>query len=56
MNVDRRVVLLTGLSGAGKTTATKSLADIGCRPIDSLAYELRPALGEKCAAEPSRCG
>ena len=29
MTVDRRVILLTGLSGAGKTTATKSLEDIG---------------------------
>ncbi|MFM7504100.1 MAG: RNase adapter RapZ, partial [Candidatus Limnocylindrus sp.] len=54
MNVDRRVVLLTGLSWAGKTTATKSLEDIGFRTIDNLPYELLPALVEKIAADPTR--
>ncbi len=54
MTVDRRVVLLTGLSGAGKTTATKSLEDIGFRTIDNLPHELLPALVEKIAADPQR--
>lgn len=42
MSRDRRIILLTGLSGAGKTTATKSLEDIGFRTIDNLPYELLP--------------
>lgn len=54
MSVDRRVILLTGLSGAGKTTATKSLEDIGFRTIDNLPHELLPALVEKIAADPER--
>jgi len=54
MSADRRVILLTGLSGAGKTTATKSLEDIGFRTIDNLPYELLPALVEKIAADPQR--
>jgi len=54
MTADRRVVLLTGLSGAGKTTATKSLEDIGFRTIDNLPHELLPALVEKIAADPQR--
>ncbi|MFZ9141798.1 MAG: RNase adapter RapZ [Candidatus Limnocylindrus sp.] len=54
MTTDRRVILLTGLSGAGKTTATKSLEDIGFRTIDNLPHELLPALVEKIAADPQR--
>jgi UPF0042 nucleotide-binding protein len=54
MTTDRRVILLTGLSGAGKTTATKSLEDIGFRTIDNLPHELLPALVEKIAANPER--
>lgn len=54
MSVERRVILLTGLSGAGKTTATKSLEDIGFRTIDNLPHELLPALVEKIAADPQR--
>jgi UPF0042 nucleotide-binding protein len=54
MIAERRVILLTGLSGAGKTTATKSLEDIGFRTIDNLPHELLPALVEKIAADPQR--
>jgi UPF0042 nucleotide-binding protein len=54
MTLDRRVILLTGLSGAGKTTATKSLEDIGFRTIDNLPHELLLALVEKIAADPQR--
>ncbi len=54
MTVNRRVILLTGLSGAGKTTATKSLEDIGFRTIDNLPHELLPTLVEKIAADPHR--
>jgi UPF0042 nucleotide-binding protein len=51
---DRRIILLTGLSGAGKTTATKSLEDIGFRTIDNLPFELLPALVEKIGQDPER--
>ena len=54
MSRDRRIILLTGLSGAGKTTATKSLEDIGFRTIDNLPYELLPALVEKIGQNPER--
>ena len=47
--VQRRIVLLSGLSGAGKTTATKSLEDVGFRTIDNVPHELLPALVEKIA-------
>lgn len=49
-----RIVLLTGLSGAGKSTATKSLEDIGFRTIDNLPNDLIPALIEKIRLQPDR--
>ncbi|MEY3684094.1 MAG: hypothetical protein RIS62_804 [Chloroflexota bacterium] len=49
-----RLVLLTGLSGAGKSTATKSLEDIGFRTIDNMPNELIPALIEKIQQQPAR--
>ena len=49
-----RLVLLTGLSGAGKSTATKSLEDIGFRTIDNLPKDLIPALVEKVQQQPER--
>ena len=50
----RKIVLLTGLSGAGKSTATKSLEDIGFRTIDNLPNDLIPALLEKIQLQPDR--
>ena len=50
----RRLVMLTGLSGAGKSTATKSLEDIGFRTIDNMPHELIPALLEKIRLQPER--
>ena len=50
----RSLVVLTGLSGAGKSTATKSLEDIGFRTIDNLPHELIPALLEKIRLQPER--
>ncbi|NBW31730.1 MAG: RNase adapter RapZ [bacterium] len=50
----RRLVLLTGLSGAGKSTATKSLEDIGFRTIDNMPNDLIPALIEKIQQQPDR--
>lgn len=49
-----KLVLLTGLSGAGKSTATKSLEDIGFRTIDNLPNDLIPALLEKIQLQPER--
>ncbi|MEY4389343.1 MAG: hypothetical protein RLZZ432_1062 [Chloroflexota bacterium] len=50
----RRIIILTGLSGAGKTTATKSLEDIGFRTIDNLPHDLLPVLVEKIAQDEDR--
>ena len=52
--VKRRIILLSGLSGAGKTTATKSLEDVGFRTIDNVPHELLAALVEKIAEDPQR--
>lgn len=49
-----KIVLLTGLSGAGKSTATKSLEDIGFRTIDNMPNDLIPALLEKIRLQPDR--
>jgi len=50
----QRIVILAGLSGAGKTTATKSLEDIGFRTIDNLPHDLLPALAAKIVGNPVR--
>lgn len=50
----RRIILLSGLSGAGKTTATKSLEDVGFRTIDNVPHELLSSLVEKIAEDPRR--
>ena len=40
----RRVVLVTGMSGAGRSTALKALEDIGFEAVDNLPLKLLPAL------------
>ena len=50
----RRIILLSGLSGAGKTTATKSLEDVGFRTIDNVPHELLAALVERIAEDRKR--
>ena len=50
----RKLVVLTGMSGAGKSTATKSLEDIGFRTIDNMPNDLIPALLEKIQLQPER--
>jgi RNase adapter protein RapZ len=59
----RRVILVTGMSGAGRTTALKSLEDIGYEAVDNLPLSLlagfaRPAQGDlgKGAARPLAIG
>lgn len=43
-----RFVIVTGLSGAGKTEATKSLEDIGYFCVDNLPPKLIPKFSEAC--------
>ncbi len=44
----QRVVILSGLSGAGKTAATKLFEDLGYTCMDNLPGELLPDLAELC--------
>lgn len=44
-----RFVIVTGLSGAGKTEATKSLEDLGYFCVDNLPPKLIPKLAEACS-------
>lgn len=46
-----RVLLVTGMSGAGRSTALKTLEDIGYEAIDNLPLSLVPALIENAAAD-----
>ena len=46
----RRVVLLTGMSGAGLSTALKAFEDLGYEAVDNLRLGLIPALIEDNAA------
>ncbi|HUG46898.1 MAG TPA: RNase adapter RapZ [Candidatus Limnocylindria bacterium] len=48
------VVIITGLSGAGKTAASKLLEDLGYTVVDNLPSELLRDLAELVAAEPER--
>lgn len=47
------VAIISGLSGAGKTTATKLLEDLGYRVIDNLPAELLRNLAQLIAREPA---
>jgi len=50
----QRVVILSGLSGAGKTAATKLFEDLGYTCVDNLPGELLPELAELVAGDPRR--
>jgi len=52
----QHVVLLSGLSGGGKTAAAKLFEDIGYTVVDNLPGELLPELAELVSEEPSRFG
>ncbi len=52
----QHVVLLSGLSGAGKTAAAKLFEDLGYTVVDNLPGELLPELAELVADEPGRFG
>jgi UPF0042 nucleotide-binding protein len=48
-----RVLLATGMSGAGRSTALKTLEDIGYEAIDNLPLSLVPTLVEHAADAPA---
>ena len=50
----QHVVILTGLSGAGKTAAAKLFEDIGYTCVDNLPGELLPALAELVSSDRAR--
>ncbi|MDA8237572.1 MAG: RNase adapter RapZ [Chloroflexi bacterium] len=50
----QHVVILSGLSGAGKTAATKLFEDLGYACVDNLPGELLPDLADLIAGDPSR--
>lgn len=50
----QHVVILSGLSGAGKTAATKLFEDLGYTCVDNLPGELLPDLADLIASEPGR--
>ena len=49
--VPARVLLVTGMSGAGRSTALKTLEDLGYETFDNLPASLGPALVESAAAD-----
>lgn len=51
---DQEVVVLTGLSGGGKTAAAKLFEDLGYVVVDNLPGELLRELADLIAAEPVR--
>src|SRR4029079_1061205 len=53
-NVDQHVVLLSGLSGGGKTDAAQLFEDLGYTVVDNLPGELLPELAELVSDEPER--
>lgn len=51
---DLQAVILSGLSGGGKTAAGKLFEDLGYTVVDNLPGELLPGLAELVASEPER--
>lgn len=47
----RRVILVTGMSGAGRTTALKSLEDIGYEAVDNLPLSLLASVARPAQVE-----
>lgn len=50
----RRVLLISGLAGAGRTTALRALEDLGYEAVDNLPLDLMPHLVGGLAAEAER--
>ncbi len=53
-SVARSLVLVTGLSGAGRATALKALEDLGYEAVDNLPLSLLPDLARPSAAAQGR--
>src|SRR5258707_12994095 len=51
MAATARVLLVSGMSGAGRSTALKALEDMGYEAFDNLPLSLVPALNENAAAD-----
>ena len=51
---EQHVVVLSGLSGAGKTAATKLFEDLGYTCVDNLPGELLPDFAELVSSDPER--
>ena len=51
---DQAVVILSGLSGSGKTAAAKLFEDLGYTVVDNLPGELLAGLADLVASEPAR--
>src|SRR4051795_1158104 len=52
--IEQHVVVLSGLSGAGKTAATKLFEDLGYTCVDNLPGELLPEFAELVTSDPDR--
>jgi UPF0042 nucleotide-binding protein len=53
-SVEQHIVILSGLSGAGKTAATKLFEDLGYTCVDNLPGELLPGLAELVSGDRQR--
>jgi UPF0042 nucleotide-binding protein len=51
---DQAVIIVSGLSGGGKTAAAKLFEDLGYTVVDNLPGELLPGLAELVSNEPDR--
>jgi UPF0042 nucleotide-binding protein len=51
---DQHVVILSGLSGGGKTAAAKLFEDLGYSVVDNLPGELLPDLADLVSSDPDR--
>ena len=53
-SAEQAVVILSGLSGGGKTAAAKLFEDLGYMVVDNLPGELLPELAEVVSDDPDR--
>lgn len=54
MSTPKNIVVITGMSGSGKSTAVRALEDLGYFCIDNLPAPLLPKVAELSGAEPSK--